>query len=217
MSNQKHYMIFRNPIFSIWIICIIACGLFYIICFKVIAQEPDSKKNQTPVSETQSGKFLDNHYDILNEAKHLTEKFSQIHPFVNEKNRCDTCHDVFQTSGADASYIIFRENAAALLSAKCAKCHERNFGDHPVLIKASFPVPKDLPLSEKKEITCITCHNPHFIRFSNRSWFPRSYIMIIADYLKSKKEYKTYYLRRNNAKKELCLSCHKGVRHQRGF
>ena len=31
------------------------------------------------------------------------------------------------------------------------------------------------------------------------------------------KEYKTFFLRRNNSKKELCIACHAGVRHQRVF
>ena len=216
MPSQKNNSILKNLIFSILLI-IITWVISYTVSFKVMAQEPDSIKTQTPESETKPGSFLDDHYDFLNEARDFSEQDAQIHPFVNDKNRCNTFHDVFQTSGADASYIVFRENSAALLTANCSNCHPRYPGDHPVLIKASFTVPKDLPLSEKREITCMTCHNPHFIRFSNRPWYPRSYITTMLDHVKRKKEFKTYFLRRNNSKKELCLSCHKGVRHQRGF
>ena len=217
MASKKHYRISLKQIFLLLLICICAVGIFYRVNFKVMAQEPDSIKTQTPVLKDKVGSFLGKDYKRLSEAKDLLEQETNIHPFVNDKNSCNTCHDVFQTSGADASYIVFRENSADLLTENCLKCHERFIGDHPVLIKTTFPVPKDLPLSEKREITCMTCHNPHFKRFSNRPWYPRSYIITAFDIIQRKKEFKTYYLRRNNAKKELCLSCHKGLRHQRGY
>ncbi len=202
-------MKYHKILFSILLISNI---IFVMLCngdLEVIAQKSDSTGTGNVL-----GEFLDNNYERIREAKDFSESEAQTHPFVKDNNQCNTCHEVFQDSGFNASYIVFREDPGVSMTASCLKCHQQYIGDHPVLIKAPFPVPKDFPLSEKKEITCITCHNPHFQRFSNRPWFPRSFKTIIADFIKRKKEYKTYFLRRNNAEKELCLSCHKSVRYQ---
>ena len=165
----------------------------------------------------ESNKFLDNNYQRINEAHEFTDDEGEVHPNVQDSDRCNTCHEVFSTDEGRGSFIVFRENPANSLTAKCLSCHHYHVGDHPVLVGASFPIPKDLPVSDKNEITCITCHNPHYQRYSNRSWQPRSYKEKIYDIITGKKRFKTYFLRRNNAKKDLCLSCHKGVYQQRTY
>ena len=81
---------------------------------------------------------------------------------------------------------MFVEDSAAIQTVNCKQCHPQHLGDHPVLIKATFTVPKDLPLSKRNEITCMTCHNTHFVRFSDRPWSPRSYKTILFDFVKRK-------------------------------
>jgi predicted CXXCH cytochrome family protein len=51
-------------------------------------------------------------------------------------------------------------------------------------------VPDDLHLNERGEISCITCHDPH------------------AEYVSSKTGTRTYFLRRQMLKRELCIACH---------
>lgn len=141
---------------------------------------------------------------------------SQIHPFVKDRANCSKCHDIRQLPGG-GSYIAFEENSGAIQTVNCKGCHPQHLGDHPVLVRPLFSVPKDLPLSKRGEVTCMTCHNTHYERYSDRPWLPRSVKTSMLDYMFRKKVYKTYFLRRNNSKKELCISCHTGVRYQRGY
>ena len=93
-------------------------------------------------------------------------------------------------------------------SKRCIECHPMGETGHPTMVKPLFPIPKDFPLSDNNEITCVSCHNPHYQRYSSRSWLPRTHLRKAADILRRKKQFKTHYLRRNNSKKELCLACH---------
>jgi len=195
---------------SLGVICVIARGIQYGRYPAANAQTSVPKKTSRAEDKTSSG-FLDYHYRRVNAAQDFSGVEGAVHPFAHDKNKCDTCHEVFQTPRPEGSLIVFREDRYIALSGRCLKCHQYHVGDHPVRITATLPVPKDLPLSDKKEITCITCHNPHFQRFSNRPWYPRSYETKLTDFITMKKTYKTYFLRRNNEQKDLCLSCHKGV------
>ena len=146
----------------------------------------------------------------------LFSQESEFHPFINDKNLCSTCHVTYQTantSGNTISYIVVNVDSSHIHTYVCLGCHPHKAEVHPVQITSSFPVPKDLPVSKMREITCTTCHNPHFSRYSSRPWIPRSFLQILNDFVKRKKQYKTYFLRRNNSKGELCMSCHKPVRH----
>jgi len=217
MSYAKHKIksYCQTGIFLLF--CIITCVKLYPVCIEVLAQESNSRESSSTTLESEPKNNLDTSNKRIFESENVPGQELQIHPFVKDKNNCNKCHDVRKISGSNASYIVFVENSAAIQTVNCMNCHQQHFGDHPVLIKASFSVPKDLPLSEKKEITCMTCHNTHFIRFSDRPWSPRSYKTIIFDFINKKKEYKTFFLRRNNSKKELCIACHAGVRHQRVY
>ncbi len=211
-NRTSHYLIGFFILF-----CLITCVKLYPVCIEVLAQDSNSRESSSTGLKSEPKNNLDTNNKRIFESESVSVQKLQIHPFVKDKNNCNKCHDIRKTSGGDASYIVFVENSAAIQTVNCKNCHPQHFGDHPVLIKASFPVPKDLPLSEKNEITCMTCHNTHFIRFSDRSWSPRSYKTIIFDFIEKKKEYKTFFLRRNNSKKELCIACHAGVRHQRVY
>jgi len=174
---------------------------------QVVASEDENAGDENEEGESRLGIFG---------KKDDSEEKSQIHPFVKDKENCGKCHDVREMANG-VSYIVFEENSGAVQTVNCKGCHTQHLGDHPVLVRPLFNVPKDLPLSKRGEVTCMTCHNTHYIRYSDRPWSPRSYKAKVLDYVYKKKEYKTYFLRRNNSKKELCISCHTGVRHQRVF
>lgn len=211
-NKSRHYHIGIIAMLSIVVILILQpYGLV------VLAQKSDSlesspaalKSEDESVSDTEKKKIFDSKNDSANK--------SQIHPFVKDMNECGKCHDVRKMLDSEASYIVFAENSATIQTLNCKGCHPQNLGDHPILVRPMFPVPKDLPLSKRGEVTCMTCHNTHYVRYSDRPWSPRSYQTKIFDYVNKKKEFKTYFLRRNNSKKELCIACHTGVRHQRAF
>ena len=151
------------------------------------------------------------------EAGDASGEEPEIHIYGRDKDNCDKCHDVRKTADTKVSVVVFLSNSEVLQTANCMKCHPRSHGDHPVLIQTSLPIPRDLPLSRNYEITCMTCHNTHYLRYSDRPWIPRSYKDTFIDFVEGKKVYKTYYLRRNNSENELCIACHSGVRHQRGY
>lgn len=217
MPDQKRDETSNLILNIIVLICFVTCCMLYTVGLETLAQESAQRESSLTASKIEIKGFLDSNYGRLPDARIFSEQEIQIHPFSAYGEQCNTCHEIKKTAGADASYIIFRENSTDLLTAACIKCHPQGAADHPIKITPSFPIPKDLPLSEKKEITCITCHNPHFRRFSNRSWLPRTFLLEMIDFINRKKQYKTYFLRRNNAKKELCLACHQGLRHQWGF
>lgn len=137
---------------------------------------------------------------------------SQLHPFVNDENLCGTCHATYQIAGSSAAYIVVKADSSLLPTDVCLECHPQGETCHPVRITVSFQIPKDLPLSKNNELTCVTCHNPHYSKFSDRPWVARSFISKMNDTVRRKNQYKTYFLRRNNAQGELCLCCHKRQR-----
>ena len=217
MPVTKHTKTSHCRISLFVLFCLITCVKLYPVCREVLAQEPHGGESSSTALKSEPESTPDTDDKRIFEAENVSEKELQIHPFIEDKNSCGKCHDVRKTAGSDASYIVFVEDSAAIQTVNCKNCHPQHFGDHPVLIKASLTVPKDLPLSIKGEITCMTCHNTHYLRFSDRPWSPRSYKTILLDFVTRKKEYKTYFLRRNNSKKELCIACHTGVRHQRAY
>ena len=123
------------------------------------------------------------------------------HPVVKEK-RCEACH---MAGTNDQNFTGLKND----ISAACIACHPHEDANHPVMVIPDFKVPADLPLSGSKELTCITCHNPHNPRFSNRSWQAKSIAGKMGDIFRRGKQHKTYFLRRNNANGDLCFTCHK--------
>ncbi len=144
----------------------------------------------------------------------LFSQNSQFHPFITDSSRCTTCHMMFRITGTTAKYIVLSADSVDISTA-CVKCHLQKAATHPVWIKAPFQVPKDLRLTVNNEITCITCHNPHNSRYSNRPWQMRSFRQKLYEFMQRKKQFKTYFLRRNNAHRELCNGCHQRERYHR--
>lgn len=102
---------------------------------------------------------------------------------------CNHCHVLVPGQGRVLQGNIFRKNIDDL----CQECHAASLEDninHRVGIRPSMKVPRDLHLNEKGEISCITCHDPH------------------TEYISSKTGNRTWFLRRQMLKRELCLACH---------
>jgi hypothetical protein len=88
--------------------------------------------------------------------------------------------------------------------AMCSSCHDIN-AYHKVNISVDFPVPADLPLTEDKEMVCLTCHYSHGKLESDR---PQCSFSVMDRLLDAKRLHKSFLLRRNNSNGELCLTCH---------
>ncbi|MFC1489889.1 multiheme c-type cytochrome [Candidatus Latescibacterota bacterium] len=195
------------------IICFFIIVFLQSLCFEAFAQKSDSDESLISDIENETESKTESVFGTKNDSA----DDSQIHTLVKDQEKCGTCHELRTMEGTDISFVAFGENSGALMTVNCKGCHPQHLGDHPILVQPMFNVPKDLPLSKKGEVTCMTCHNTHYVRYSDRPWSPRSVKTKVLDYVFKKKEYKTYFLRRNNSKKELCISCHTGVRHQRTF
>ncbi|MCM2332889.1 MAG: cytochrome c3 family protein [Anaeromyxobacteraceae bacterium] len=69
---------------------------------------------------------------------------------------CQRCH-----TGSDGA--LRAKDATAL----CKECHPQRHGNHPVDIVHRSPS-KDLPYGEGNRIVCLTCHDPHQLRFQKK-------------------------------------------------
>jgi predicted CXXCH cytochrome family protein len=110
-------------------------------------------------------------------------------PHAFDKIGCTHCHLVVPGQGRPLQRSVFRKDIDDL----CQECHAASLEDninHRVGIRPSMRVPEDLHLNEKGEISCITCHDPH------------------AEYVSAKTGNRTWFLRRQMLKRELCIACH---------
>jgi len=110
-------------------------------------------------------------------------------PHEFAKVGCTHCHLTVPGQGRVLQRNVFRKNIDDL----CQECHAAALEDninHRVGIRPSMKVPEDLHLSQNGEISCITCHDPH------------------AEYVSAKTGSRTWFLRRQMLKRELCLACH---------
>lgn len=102
---------------------------------------------------------------------------------------CTHCHVLVPGQGRVMQRNVFRKDIDDL----CQECHAASLEDnlnHRVGIRPSMKVPQDLHLNENGEISCVTCHDPH------------------AEYVSSKTGNRTWFLRRQMQKRELCIACH---------
>lgn len=116
-------------------------------------------------------------------------------PHEFEKIGCTHCHLAVPGQGRVLQRNVFRKNIDDL----CQECHAASLEDninHRVGIRPSMKVPEDLHLNEKGEISCITCHDPH------------------AEYVSTRTGNRTWFLRRQMLKRELCLACHAAENYQ---
>lgn len=91
--------------------------------------------------------------------------------------------------------------------AMCVSCHDQDEreGSHPVGARPEFPVPADLPLDKDGRISCLTCHHNHGNIESDHQCASASAL----DRLFNRKHLrKSYLLRRENIRGELCKACH---------
>jgi predicted CXXCH cytochrome family protein len=110
-------------------------------------------------------------------------------PHDFERIGCTHCHVLVPGQGRPLQGTVFRKNIDDL----CQECHAAALEDniiHRVGIRPSMKVPEDLPLNDKGELSCITCHDPH------------------AEFVNSAGGNRTRFLRRQMLKRELCLACH---------
>jgi predicted CXXCH cytochrome family protein len=110
-------------------------------------------------------------------------------PHDFQKIGCNHCHLQVPGQGRPLQGAVFRKNVDDL----CQECHAAALEDninHRVGIRPSMKVPEDLHLNGRGELSCVTCHDPH------------------AEYVSSKTGNRTWFLRRQMLKRELCLACH---------
>ena len=110
-------------------------------------------------------------------------------PHDFQKVGCNHCHLSVPGQGRALQRNVFRKKIDDL----CQECHAAALEDnlnHRVGIRPSMKVPPDLHLNERGELSCITCHDPH------------------AEYVSSASGTRTWFLRRQMLKRELCLACH---------
>ncbi len=124
------------------------------------------------------------------------------HPVADDVKRCAVCHEV--PSPTHTSSRLRSD-----IDTVCKGCHPRDAANHRIGNTPPFPVPPDLRLSPEGTLSCVTCHDPHTPRWSNRAWQAKSLAGSIRTMFV--KKHKTYFLRRNNAQGDLCLACHRAI------
>ena len=81
----------------------------------------------------------------------------QHEPF--EKGRCAACHDPHATNNR---WVLVMKSEEL-----CLKCHGDGGGgtmsrhDHPYNVKPKNPLAKNIELSSRGRLECISCHDPH--------------------------------------------------------
>ena len=87
----------------------------------------------------------------------------------------------------------------------CEACHGDDNTGHIVGVTPEYTVPADLPLDKNNQVTCLSCHYIHGSLTSSKPMASTSFM----DHLFNRQRLnKSYILRRNNAKGDLCLACH---------
>ncbi|MDO9106691.1 MAG: cytochrome c3 family protein [Methylovulum sp.] len=125
---------------------------------------------------------------------------------------CKSCHIEDPAFDIDDDELLLTKNNAMDPEAfsqdavaMCSSCHDPENG-HKVGLKIDFPVPADLQLGEKNDITCLTCHYTHGSLASDR---PQASFSFMDKLMDDERLHKSFLLRRSNVDGELCLICHK--------
>ncbi len=135
---------------------------------------------------------------------------AEINPHNIVENKTATCTNCHRGLPEIQPGLNTKNNHVELSKFKqggikmCTDCHNEKEG-HVVGVRLDFSVPADLPLSENKTISCLTCHYTHGELKSDR---PQSSYSLIDRLLDSERLHKSFLIRRNNSHGELCLTCH---------
>lgn len=143
---------------------------------------------------------------LLLNSKVYAEK-QNPHKFMSDPEKCSQCHIGTPKEGIDDyTTVEFKKDIVCF----CQDCHqEEHFQDlHPLDVRPEVTVPKDFFLANYSMLTCITCHDPHMKAHAKERYVSVNILERLKSFLFFEKEFKTYFLRRNNSKGELCSSCH---------
>lgn len=108
---------------------------------------------------------------------------------------CDKCH-VTESSGETQGQLESTWKLTKDINKSCTLSNCHNFDpmlSHPVGIKPKGPIPKEMPLDSRSNITCLTCHQK---------------TVDVNDFDYSEFDSDSQYLVRRPAGKQLCRSCH---------
>ncbi len=121
-------------------------------------------------------------------------------PHSDNISACNDCHlrDPVQITRKESGTNLFLADIETL----CLRCHRETTlsMSHPIGIKPTFPLPLDMYLDWKGEMTCTTCHYMH----NNGNGVHGAG--------------NDKYLRRNSKGRDFCLECHQqGFMSQKGL
>lgn len=139
------------------------------------------------------------------------EAFNPHTDFTNQANNAELCLSCHKTlpekpNGFIGQYVIPDMNHYIKSETQmCAECHGDDNSSHIVGSTPEYIVPADLPLDKNKQVTCLTCH---YIHGSLESDEPMASTSFMDHLFNRQRLNKSYVLRRNNVKGDLCLACH---------
>jgi hypothetical protein len=135
------------------------------------------------------------------------EETAAPHAFMKDPEKCVSCHASKPEPGKDDyTTVTFVDQIVTL----CSDCHpDAHYRDeHPVEIRPESEVPQEFHLDNYYTMTCATCHDPHGPHESERRHVPPGFDGLVSSLFDRQQRYPTYFLRKANARGELCLSCH---------
>lgn len=127
----------------------------------------------------------------------------------SNKKECLNCHKTLPKTPfkSDGQHII--PNMKLFIKSEtdmCIDCHGKDSKSHIVGVTPEYSVPADLPLDLKNSVTCLTCH---YIHGSLKSDTAMASSSVMDQLFNRERLKKSFMLRRNNSKGDLCLACHK--------
>jgi hypothetical protein len=131
------------------------------------------------------------------------------HWFMKDETRCLWCH-LDKTAEEPPEHSLARAGKFTArfrldMDKVCLSCHGQSKNEHPIGVIPTTSVPGDLPLNDRGEMSCLTCHAAHAPQYSDRNWVSVSFMDRVIRRSRLKR---TFYLRRNNVQGDLCFACH---------
>jgi hypothetical protein len=138
------------------------------------------------------------------------------HELVVGASGCGECHVATPDGVPEGSTRTVLPEAGEYVAdhvEMCVSCHKDDASAHPIGAKPGYPVPADLPLDEDGRISCLTCHFTH----GNLKSDHRCCSASLLDRLFARDRFsKSFLLRRDNPKGQLCQACHGENRREEG-